>query len=98
MKRTPAEERVVSVVLGVGGMLWLIALFEWRNELTAHEGLFWLGSGLTFISLALEPRVLFEPMSSSWGTRMSGRQPLVVAISSVGLVCMLLACLSWLAS
>lgn len=68
------------------------------NSIAVHDGLFSTGVALSSIALALEPEVLFEPVSLANSKRSGYRSHLVIAIASVGGVCLLLAGVAWLAS
>jgi hypothetical protein len=98
MKYTPATAKIVSVVLGVLGALWLITLVASFTTLSLRESLLKLGCGLTFISLALEPAILFRPLTLETAKRPGRRSPVVRTLSLLGTACLLLAGAVWLAS
>jgi hypothetical protein len=98
MKYTPSNAKLVSVVLGVVGVLWLIGLATSFASLTLREVLLKAGCGLSFISLALEPETLFGPPTLAAAKQPLRRSPAVQVLSLLGAACLLLAGAIWVAS
>lgn len=98
MKHTPFTEKLVSAVLGVIGAFWLITLAAAFTTLTLHESLLKLGCGLSCISLAFDPAIVFRPVTLAAARQPLRRAPAAMALSIVGAVCLLLSGAVWLAS
>ena len=98
MKQTRAKFRIVSIFLGVTGALFFISGVASLNSSGIHVALHKAGAAFTFIAFALEPEVLFKPITHNDVKAAANRPHLITRIYYVGFVCYLLAVITWLVS
>ena len=98
MKFSITKANVASLILGVIGVLWLVGVVTSFGSSTAYELFYKLGAGLTSISLALEPEILFRTVSLPEAKRPLRRSPWVRIMSMSGAACFVLSGLLWVVS
>lgn len=100
MNFTRAKVKVASTIVGVLGILWLISIAASYNTLAAHEVLLRIAVGFSFITLALQPEILFRPFSMAEARKQasSNKSPVTVVLAALSTVCFLLAGFAWLIS